>query len=243
VGALRLTALAVVVAAFGIAPAALLAEEPAPGPAAAPSAGQPAAAATGVSTGVGTTSIATPSAARPVARSSRAATASAASASVRIGDYFFKPKDVTISAGDSVTWKNTGKVPEGHTVTGDGFDSGVLKSGDTYTHTFSTAGSFDYVCTIHPNMHGTVTVTASASGAGNGGGGGGSSSSSGAGSSSGGGSSGVGFDNSDSGGASAPDSSGGGGSLPSTGLNLPLLAEIGLGLIAAGLLVRRVGYR
>src|SRR6185503_18688190 len=76
-----------------------------------------------------------------------------------IGDFFFRPQDVTVNAGASITWSNDGTVPEGHTVTGDGFDSGVLKHGDTYSHTFDKAGTFDYVCTLHPNMRGTITVT------------------------------------------------------------------------------------
>jgi plastocyanin len=226
-----------VVAAFGITPAALLAEQPAaeqvpaPAPAAAP---DQAVVATGAAdeAGAGVTSIETSSKATP-ARAARAAT-SASAASVTIGDFFFKPKDVTITAGQSITWTNKGKVSVGHTVTGNGFDSGVLKPGATYTHSFSSAGTFDYVCTIHPNMRGTVTVTASASGGiggGNGENGGGGSSSS----------SGEGGGDSGSGGTSASGSgSSGSGSLPSTGLNLVLLAEIGICLLATGLLLRRL---
>jgi plastocyanin len=241
VGALRLTVLATVVAAFGIAPAALLAEEPAsePGPTAAPAPQSAAslddsagAGATTLSASAGTASIETSSRA-PAARKAQTASASA-SASVTIGDFFFKPTDVTVSVGESVTWTNTGKVKEGHTVTGNGFDSGVLKKGDTYTHRFSSAGTFDYVCTIHPNMRATVTVTASTSGGvkAGGGGSGGSSSSSGE----------AGGELNDSGSSSggSGEASSGGGSLPSTGLNLLLLAEIGLGLVAAGFLVRRL---
>ena len=229
-----------VVAAFGITPAALLAEQPAaeqvpaPAPAAAP---DQAVVATGAAdeAGAGVTSIETSSKATP-ARAARAAT-SASAASVTIGDFFFKPKDVTITAGKSITWTNKGKVKVGHTVTGNGFDSGVLKPGDAYTHRFTSAGTFDYVCTIHPNMRGTVTVTAAGSGGGSGGGGGGGAEGSAGNAPSGGIESDAGSSSSGSG------SSDGGGSLASTGLNLVLLAEIGLGLIIAGLLVRRLGYR
>ena len=43
---------------------------------------------------------------------------------------------------------------------GDGsFDSKDLKNGDSFEHTFDTAGSFAYVCGIHPSMKGTITVT------------------------------------------------------------------------------------
>jgi hypothetical protein len=42
--------------------------------------------------------------------------------------------------------------------TGSGFDTGTLQKGQSGSHTFSQAGSFPYVCTIHPFMHGTITV-------------------------------------------------------------------------------------
>ncbi len=75
-------------------------------------------------------------------------------------DYGYSPSSITITAGDTLTWTNDGTVPEGHTVTGDGFDSGTLSHGQTYSHTFTTAGSFPYVCTLHPFMKGSVTVDA-----------------------------------------------------------------------------------
>jgi plastocyanin len=160
---------------------------------------------------------------------SEAEATSSATISVEMGDYFFRPRDVAISAGDTVSWVNEGTVPEGHTATGDGFDSGVLEEGETYTHAFETAGTFDYVCTLHPAMRGTVTVTGSASGGGGGGdesgeasGGGGSTTPTGG----------------NSGGV--PSGSSGGGPLASTGLNLILIAEIGMCLLAGGLLARRL---
>jgi plastocyanin len=71
----------------------------------------------------------------------------------------FNPKDVTVKAGDTVTWVNDDSV--GHDVTGDDFKSGepgAMQNGDTFEHTFDTAGTFDYVCTVHPGMEGTVKV-------------------------------------------------------------------------------------
>ena len=47
-------------------------------------------------------------------------------------------------------------------MTGDDFKSGSpggLANGDTYKHTFKKAGSFDYVCTVHPGMAGTIEVS------------------------------------------------------------------------------------
>ncbi len=93
---------------------------------------------------------------------------SSASKSVSIVDYDFAPKAISINQGDTVVWTNDGTVPEGHNVTGDnGLDSGTLKSGDTYGHTFNSAGTFSYVCTLHPLMKGTVKVASRSAGGGN----------------------------------------------------------------------------
>ncbi len=87
---------------------------------------------------------------------SRAGTS--ASKSVSIVDFGFKPGSITVNTGDTVQWTNNGEVPEGHDVTGDGLDSGLMNPGDTYSHTFSATGTFSYICTIHPSMTGTVKV-------------------------------------------------------------------------------------
>jgi plastocyanin len=71
----------------------------------------------------------------------------------------FNPAEITVSAGDTVTWTNNDSV--GHDVTADQFssgDPGGIGNGDTFEHTFDEAGTFDYVCTVHPGMEGTVTV-------------------------------------------------------------------------------------
>lgn len=78
-------------------------------------------------------------------------------ADVRIVDNAFDPAEIQVSAGTSVDWENTGDAT--HTVTfDDGDDSGDLNSGATYSRTFDDAGEFAYVCSIHPQMTGTVTV-------------------------------------------------------------------------------------
>jgi plastocyanin len=78
---------------------------------------------------------------------------------VSMKDIKFDPANVTIDAGQTVTWTNDDSV--GHDVTGDDFKSGepgAMQNGDTFEHTFDTAGTFDYVCTVHPGMEGSVTV-------------------------------------------------------------------------------------
>jgi|SRR5829696_3330628 len=81
---------------------------------------------------------------------------------VSVGDNFYKPKDVTIKRGQSISWRNQGAVA--HTVTSDGdsavkFDSGTLDPGGVYALKPTTAGKLTYYCTIHGNVQaGTITV-------------------------------------------------------------------------------------
>jgi plastocyanin len=102
---------------------------------------------------------ASPSSAPPTAVT--VSRASAASQSVSIVDFAFKPSSITVNMGDTVKWTNNGKAPEGHDVTGDGLDSGLLKGGESYSHKFKASGTFSYICTIHPQMKGSVNVLAS----------------------------------------------------------------------------------
>jgi len=76
----------------------------------------------------------------------------------------YVPASITVAKGGSVVWKNNDPVP--HTVTAtswpsgaSGFDSGNMDPNATYTVTFTVDGSYNYVCSYHPWMHGTVTVT------------------------------------------------------------------------------------
>ena len=180
-------AVATAVAASLIAPQAILAEQPPPQPAAPGSAATPppAAGENGDGAPLGSDgpivtdgSEAQPST-HPTLRTSlaqhapqTAAASAGPAATVVIKDFLFSPKTVTINVGESVKWDNKGKAEEGHTATGDNFDSGVLKEGESYTHKFSKAGTFDYICTLHSNMKGTVVVRAGSGGGGSGNGGG-----------------------------------------------------------------------
>jgi plastocyanin len=80
-------------------------------------------------------------------------------AEVKMEGIEFNPAEVSVSKGDTVTWVNEDSV--GHDVTGDSFksgDPGGLQNGDTFKFTFKKAGTFDYVCTVHPGMDGSVVV-------------------------------------------------------------------------------------
>jgi plastocyanin len=79
---------------------------------------------------------------------------------------FFVPNVLNIKAGTTITFVNTdGNV---HTVTSvkagtverDGtFDSGFLTAAKTFSYTFSTPGTYNYICTIHTHMHGVINVS------------------------------------------------------------------------------------
>jgi amicyanin len=91
---------------------------------------------------------------------SLASTTRAANASVQIVDMAFAPADVTVSVGDTVTWTNADPMIHTVTSTTGAFDSGDLDQGESYSLTFTEAGTFAYLCTPHPFMTGTVTVVA-----------------------------------------------------------------------------------
>ena len=78
-----------------------------------------------------------------------------------IVDFAFEPATLSVAAGTTVVWTNTGQAP--HTVTGQFADSGTLDAGGTFRHTFEQEGAFDYVCSFHPQMTGQVQVGAAAS--------------------------------------------------------------------------------
>jgi plastocyanin len=79
--------------------------------------------------------------------------------SATIQNIAFSPNPITIARGTTVTWTNLDGVP--HTVTADdgSWGSGTLGHGTTYSHVFTSPGSYTYHCAIHSFMKGTVMVT------------------------------------------------------------------------------------
>lgn len=77
---------------------------------------------------------------------------------VKIGDSAFEPADLNVKVGTTVKWTNDDKKP--HTVTSDKGDwgSNELAPGQTFTATFTKAGTFEYHCELHKDMKGTITV-------------------------------------------------------------------------------------
>jgi len=70
----------------------------------------------------------------------------------------FDPSSVTISAGESVKWTNADAIPHDVVSEDIGMDGKLPEAGSEFVFTFDEAGTFAYVCTLHPGMEGTVVV-------------------------------------------------------------------------------------
>ena len=87
----------------------------------------------------------------------------AASATVGIVDFAFSPSSVSVNVGDTVTWTNQGAITHtstsGTSPTPDGlWTSGFLNPAMTFSHQFTSSGSFPYYCQVHTFMTASVTV-------------------------------------------------------------------------------------
>src|SRR5262249_4246207 len=70
----------------------------------------------------------------------------------------YAPNPITISSGMTVTWKNNDSIAHTSTSNSGAWDSGSMAPGATFSRTFPSPGTFQYHCSIHANMVGTVTV-------------------------------------------------------------------------------------
>lgn len=83
---------------------------------------------------------------------------------VEVIEFSFTPGAESVGVGETVTWTNEGNSP--HTVTPEELDDGSMPfestqiaPGETFVQTFSTPGSYAYICSIHPDrMSGSVIV-------------------------------------------------------------------------------------
>lgn len=89
-----------------------------------------------------------------------AAPAEAAAHDVVIKQYAYSPASLTIDQGDTVTWTNQDSVQHDVMVTAGAtmLHSPMLSQGQSWSHTFTTAGSYSYICSVHPDMKASVTV-------------------------------------------------------------------------------------
>jgi plastocyanin len=84
---------------------------------------------------------------------------------VSIDNFTFGPQTLTVKAGTTVTWTNKDDIPHGIASANNGFArSKAMDTDDSYSFTFTTPGTYQYFCYIHPHMTGTIVVEAAASG-------------------------------------------------------------------------------
>lgn len=86
----------------------------------------------------------------------------AATHTVMINGLAYSPATLSIAVGDTVTWMNNDVQAHTATASGGAFDSGTMNPGQSFSFTFTTAGSFVYTCNFHAEMTGTITVQAAA---------------------------------------------------------------------------------
>ncbi len=79
------------------------------------------------------------------------------SQNIVIKNFKFEPSSITIKAGTTVTWTNQDKAP--HTIVSDDQTfNGNTDSNGTFSYTFKKSGTYNYYCSIHPSMIGTIIV-------------------------------------------------------------------------------------
>ena len=78
-----------------------------------------------------------------------------------IHNFTFTPQTLTVKAGTKVTWINKDDIPHGIASSNNAFKkSGALDTDDSYSFTFTTPGTYQYFCYLHPNMVGSIVVEA-----------------------------------------------------------------------------------
>jgi plastocyanin len=82
-------------------------------------------------------------------------------AKVEIADFAYSPDPVEVEEGGKVIWINRDAAAHTATAEDGSFDTGVLEEGKLKSETFKEPGTYLYVCSIHPQMHGTVEVVES----------------------------------------------------------------------------------
>jgi plastocyanin len=79
---------------------------------------------------------------------------------VEIEDFAYSPDPVTIEEGGKIVWKNRDSAPHTATAEDGSFDTGPIEEGKLKSETFKEPGTYEYICSIHPQMHGTIEVVA-----------------------------------------------------------------------------------
>ena len=84
----------------------------------------------------------------------------AADTEVKIDNFTFNPATITVKAGTTVTWTNKDDIPHTVVATAKAFKSKALDTSDKFSFTFTTPGSYEYFCSLHPHMKASIVVEA-----------------------------------------------------------------------------------
>jgi plastocyanin len=87
-----------------------------------------------------------------------AAALSGSAEQIRIDNFKFGPLQLTVDKGTAVTWTNQDDIPHSIVLTALGVHSKVMDTDQGFTYQFDKAGTYSYVCGLHPFMHGQVVV-------------------------------------------------------------------------------------
>lgn len=108
-------------------------------------------------------SLAAPSAAPSAAASAAARTCSetkdAGAVAVSIKDFEFDPASITAKVGQVISFSNTGAEPHNATLDAGGCNTATLQTSQADGLVFTAAGTYPFHCTVHTQMHGTITVS------------------------------------------------------------------------------------
>jgi len=87
-----------------------------------------------------------------------AATPAWAEEKVTIDNFTFAPAEITVAQGEQVRWVNQDDIPHVVAAADGAFVSPPLDTGDDFAQTFTKPGTYEYFCSLHPHMKGTIVV-------------------------------------------------------------------------------------
>jgi plastocyanin len=77
---------------------------------------------------------------------------------IKIDNFTFSPAKLAIAKGTEVTWTNDDDIPHTIVLTANNVRSKAMDTDNTFSYRFDKAGTFAYICGLHPQMHGQVVV-------------------------------------------------------------------------------------
>jgi len=92
------------------------------------------------------------------ANAQRQASAAPGVNDVKIDNFSFGPRTLSVAAGTTVTWTNRDDIPHNVVSTEGVFKSKVVDTDEKFSYTFAKPGTFSYFCSIHPKMIGKIVV-------------------------------------------------------------------------------------